>query len=398
MKIGIINKKDLLNLNSIFLAIIICSNFISNVINKLTGKNNIIMLIIGITFISSFIINSIYTLKKEKFKKMYLLLFFVVFLLFIFFISYINKNNYYLRLYFISFLGYGVISIYVASREFLIEKLFKYINFIYIFNFWLFLVVDINTLDPGSKMGLGYILTIPVCTLFYSIFNNKDGTIKKVTYTVFLLYFIYFLLEIASRGAILTILIFILLSIYIKRNRKSTAILVVFSTIILVVIMLSNIINILTYINDLLMKFNIESSFIKHTINTINTDNVMNGRELLFSDSIQRIKQSWLWGNGIGDFTNKNMGQYVHNMFLQIMDEGGIILFIPLVSILIIGLKKIIMDVKQRINIEDKILIAFLFSISIPKLSLSSVYWVEQNFWILLTIIYIKFIYGRIDN
>ena len=110
-------------------------------------------------------------------------------------------------------------------------------------------------------------------------------------------------------------------------------------------------------------------------------EDVSNGRTSLYQMALNGFFQSPLWGNGIASFNNYSI--YPHNLFLQMLYETGVLMFIP-VSYLIY--KAFMIMILKRESSIDYRLITFLFIISIIQLSFSSHFWMRQQFWMLIWI------------
>src|SRR5699024_8667549 len=76
---------------------------------------------------------------------------------------------------------------------------------------------------------------------------------------------------------------------------------------------------------------------------------------------------------------------YPHNLLLHLLVEGGLLLTIPFILILMVGLWLIIKSWNQCSKMNHyRYLILLVFIISVPRLILSSYFCRDQAFWMLI--------------
>src|SRR5699024_8937004 len=89
-----------------------------------------------------------------------------------------------------------------------------------------------------------------------------------------------------------------------------------------------------------------------------------------------------------GSFAKINNGSYPHNILLHLLIEGGVLLVIPFILIIISTLKTFLKPwFNNQYFDELRLLIIFLFVISLPRLMLSTYLWKIQSFWLLIFIV-----------
>ena len=108
-------------------------------------------------------------------------------------------------------------------------------------------------------------------------------------------------------------------------------------------------------------------------------EDITNNRGDIYDAAISGYFSSPLYGNGIASFNNYQ--SYPHNLFLQMLYETGIIMFIPITYIIVKS--GLVMFSVKKIAIDYR-LISFLFIISIFQLMFSSFFWKRQAFWMLI--------------
>ena len=231
--------------------------------------------------------------------------------------------------------------------------------------------------DAGNDewmMAIYNIIPCIVVSVNY-LFSGKNFIIKILSIVSLFMYFPMFILH-TPRGAVVTIIFAII--VFIIQKLLTTGVsrkkIVVYGivTIIFLAIIFEIILSYLQNIADLfelhwLAKFVFE-------------DDVSNGRTPLYQIALDEFMQSPIWGNGIASFDNYS-GGYPHNLFLQMLCETGILMFIP-VSLLVY--KAFMIMILRKESAIDYRLITFLFIISIIQLSFSSHFWMRQQFWMLI--------------
>ena len=105
-------------------------------------------------------------------------------------------------------------------------------------------------------------------------------------------------------------------------------------------------------------------------------------RDTLYMNSIEMINKSPFLGNPIS--IDEEGGDYVHNIFLQVAQDLGIVMLFVLVCFILYCLYQIS---NEKNLIYDRLIILSLFSISIGRLMFSSTIWRRPEFWMLICII-----------
>ena len=132
---------------------------------------------------------------------------------------------------------------------------------------------------------------------------------------------------------------------------------------------------------NLLSANDIKVSAVNKMYRLIMTENVLNNRSELYEFAWKGFLESPIWGNGVGAFS-VNHGGWAHNLFLQVLYEGGVLLF----SLVFIPLLIIIYHMVwgDKVKKENYAFLVLLFCTSIPRLLFSTEIWNTQSFWMLL--------------
>lgn len=110
------------------------------------------------------------------------------------------------------------------------------------------------------------------------------------------------------------------------------------------------------------------------------------GRETLYIHCMEKFEEN-PWGNGVGWWSEDTVmdGIFPHNVFLQIMTEFGIIGLALFAIALIIIIKRLF-----KSNISIYFALAYIVSIGMGRLMVSSMFWVRPEFWLILGLFVFK--------
>jgi len=103
----------------------------------------------------------------------------------------------------------------------------------------------------------------------------------------------------------------------------------------------------------------------------------LSGREYLYEVIIDKIQQNPFAYKGINASYIIYDGAYPHNIFLELIYDLGLIIFIPVLCLLVFLSYKTIFSERSDVNEIECIL----FSMAIPSLLVSGSLWVSWNFW-----------------
>lgn len=230
------------------------------------------------------------------------------------------------------------------------------------------------------SMTYSYYMVFPV-TYYINIFINE----KKSKYLYMSLIGCTLILAIGSRGALVCIGAYILIESrkYFEEINFKNIIIFLFIAILLIYITFK-FDDILIFIQANLEKFGIDSRSIRILLEGgIHTS----GRDDLYNTIIKRVLKNPLIGIGLcGD--RVYIGNYVHNIFIEIIANFGIIIGG------IVSLMLIVIIIKSIFNNKSKTL-SFWMAISIIPLLMSNSYIIDIKFWIFLGVFFNKYINNR---
>ena len=269
-----------------------------------------------------------------------------------------------------------------------VELILRSILFLSIFAFpflnIIFRNVSIGNTAISASMGNSYMMLPFALSAILHFWYYRS---KKILY--YLIYAINIIITwklvlYSSRGVLLAIGTLIILIFYFSSQKnKKLAILLIITSISVFTLMIINLESILMNFEIVLNSIGIKSSFIDKNLHLIGYGDISNGRMRLYKLAITGIKNSFLIGNGIETFGINNglLTSYPHNLILQILYEGGIVLLSPFIYIFYTGIKSLL---KVNINQDTSILFMLLFSVSIPRLMVSQDFWLTVSFWMLI--------------
>lgn len=225
------------------------------------------------------------------------------------------------------------------------------------------------------RFGYGMVLT-PIFT-FLRLFYLNNTKFRWIQLTVLVIS----LIEVAlygARGCILVFLLFFLLyTFFVSRQNIMRNILIAGGLMIAV----SNIVPILNLLQRISNALGIYSYALRKYQLQLKAgfESASSGRSALYARAFELIKRHPVFGNPIV-FT-EDEGIYVHNLLLQAGQDFGIVVLLAVVLFVIVSLIKI--SDKNGLS-DQRVVLTALFSISVGRLMLSSIYWKRPEFWMLV--------------
>lgn len=349
---------------------------IFNLINTQAGSivQTLSKLIVAIFFI--------YTLPIvwKRAGKVFLLIYGVAIFFFLLqFLFYLPNRSFILDLIFpFFFISLPALIYTLAIRDFKIflatTKISAYIVFVFGLIIGIYILSGKTTVGVYS-MSLSYYMLLPAL-IFLGDFLDK----YRVSSFFFFLGSMIIILSLGSRGTLLCIAIFFLLKlIRIERDSSKKSILFRFAVILSTFVLILQYTQILSWINDQLIKYGVSS----RTIRLLQQDEIsLSGRDSIANVIVEGIMDNPLFGIGLsGD--RAITGFYSHNFIIEMLSGFGLILGSILVIIIILLITRtLIISDKSSFNI-----ISLWLSLGFVHLMVSGSYIIEMKFWIFLGII-----------
>lgn len=200
-----------------------------------------------------------------------------------------------------------------------------------------------------NQTGLaGFLVSIFIIISFIKI----DYSDKKTLYVIFSFLGFLALFLTGKRGFVLfDVLIILLYFIFFQKGNISKKIIYFMLLIFFVFIGII-----------LLSKFGILDSFLNKIVVLQNSNDLSNGRNALWSRTFEIFENKFVFGNGINTI-DIVLGNYSHNIYIQLLAELGMFLFLPVIIWMINNLLCAVRKYKKSHNVYDvlSIFIQFLF-------------------------------------
>ena len=288
----------------------------------------------------------------------------------------------------IQFILYILLPAFVAISKINMHRFIKMSTYSSLILFLVFptFIRDLN--NNGGRLisinGISYaVLPVLVAGLFHFVLYRKadSNIILRLCYLLDIILGAL-LIVYSNRGVVLSILIAIYLVFTFKHKERLTfkhGIAISLSFLVIAVLVL-NFQSILTGLVSITSKYGIEIAFINKFANLNRAQDLTNGRSEIGIYVLEHIGESFLWGHGLSTITYNSGGTivYPHNMIYQLLYDGGLILSIPIFSLLFY----MIVYLFKGKNENLRILILFFSIICIPKMMFSSDIWFNPAFWL----------------
>ena len=314
---------------------------------------------------------------------------FIGFILLYFIISVIAIGGYANDLI-LRFIEYGLLGFLIGQIDFDIEKTTRnicYLMLLFAFPFYQMIQTDLNSYQSVISMTSSYaIMPMAMITIAHCLFFRRRVNVFLVFSYIISFAAMFMLVIHGTRGVILCLLTFLFLTFMnTKRRRTYKYNPSTIAVIILVFILILNVDSLTTMLNNFFTQRGIEINFLQKSAALLEEEEGMShGRLELYGIAFQGFLSSPIYGNGIGAFGNLKIlgyGVYPHNMFLQVLYEGGLLLGIPIIVITVWSVLKALFGKIQDDN--KRIAMILLVSCSIPVAMVTDELWNYQILWML---------------
>lgn len=381
-------KIDIRQINSFIVAMMLLYNSLTVVfgpINKLV--------VYAILFL--FLILLVFNIRTYNYIKHIYSFVLIIITVFVFLFNIVLYSKPIIDEYFLYFLCFGVPFLLLPIDKINFEWVIKYmfiLSIIYLpfylkYNYGYNVVVgEVESDSGGTLMTMSYRMLPLIFVGFYELVGrNKNIIIKIIALIVTILYTGLFFI-IASRGALVALILFITFYYINSAKSKKTRyarMVILFSLLIIISLSFGLIIE---YVHHYLDRQGINVLAINRIIYALEIDApIDSGRFDLYKQAIEQFKNSPLWGNGIGSFNNYS--EYPHNLFLQIMVEGGLFAIIPFMLIFFIGFFYLL---SSDYNSSYFKILLLAFCAGIVQLFFSFYYWGSHYFWMFIFLVMYK--------
>ncbi len=291
---------------------------------------------------------------------------------------------------FLYFMTFGLTAMMVVSVRQNPRLILKYLLYIYAVHLIVYFLFQRNAMLDAEdywyvQMGIayGFVPPVIVCVIFL-IFRNTYERARKgnkhrfrqvlLISIIFVASSYVFLIDCGTRGVIVVAIIGIFFICLRKLSRRQK-IIFGFAGAILLVLLYINIDTILVSALDRFSEGNVRS-LVKLSQMTEAGD-VSNGRESHYNDALKMIYENPIMGYGVGHFENVVKASYVHQLFLELLLECGIVGMI----LFLIPIIKLIRKTNRDPDDIDYSFKVFILSCCFLPLMFSASFWLYPPFW-----------------
>lgn len=238
--------------------------------------------------------------------------------------------------------------------------------------------------EGGILMTMSYRMLPFILASLYMFLNKTNKVWERVSgIAIAALYLLVFLI-VGARGAITSLFAFISIY-YIISGKKRKNKIVRFTIIgIAAIVFFTSFDHIIDYLFNLLDTHGISSRSIERMYYAdLGGGDVSAGRFKIYKMAFNEFLSSPIWGNGIGSFDSYK-GTFPHNVFLQLMVEGGLFFVVPFTVVLIKGL--IYIYKKGRNSVSGGFML-FVFCAGMIRLFFSSYLWGSHFCWVFILMV-----------
>lgn len=329
-------------------------------------------IIVGITFFFAFPI----VIKRSKIliSGVYFITFFIILSNFLFF----PENSDYLKSIVSPILFMNIptlVYVYSIYDLKILKNIMKKASFVvFFFGTAISALSIVGRVSVGSySMSLSYYMLLPIVMFLDDLLENFS-----FRYLLLSLISVLVVLALGSRGAIFCLIIFIILKFFRPNQRLSRKKFLKYTNIIgITFLFLLNLEDIIELLYFFFLKLGINSRtlmlFLREDIN-------LSGRDQLYKATINAISKKPILGHGLAGDRKILDGFYVHNIFLEIILNFGIIFGLLLGMVLIIIIIKVILS--RNCKLYDMGIIWF--SLGFIHLMITGSYLIDMKFWIFL--------------
>ncbi|MFB9861017.1 O-antigen ligase family protein [Salinicoccus siamensis] len=375
-----------IKLNSFLLALVLTIPYLNLIFSSFASIQSP-GLLFGVLTILIYAISLIRSRKYEV-PIMLVLCSMVIFIFFL--VSYISASyDGVVKATVLSFLYYGFFSILVSLKSLSIKHTLIYIIILSIIG-----IIDLNTLINSARttsgtisMSYSYAFLPSICaTIIFLIYYLKESNLIILIGCAFNIYLLWLVVTDGSRGALLAIafLIVLLITNRYKKGHHKVNKWIIYILLIGILYLIVDFNNFIRSLYHFTHNYGFSLNIIDKTYSKSLEGDALNNREYIYGLAVEGIKQSPIIGHGIGSFEIK-YGGYPHNLLLQLLYEGGIILTTVVLGPILYGF--IWLYKKKTNNFNISMLIILLSSIGIPRLLFSANVWSRESFWLLFGLV-----------
>lgn len=370
-----LSKTDKLNkFNGIFLGIAAVMNFAVGAVSDYIAVSNLFPLSMIALGIVAILTNILYgqVMWRVSVKEFFFFFVFTVQVLVGVILGRSSNSIYYAQCFFCI----GIPSLFLATRKIDYDILRHTVLIVAIGSISHFISIlsrEYTIYTSGEQMGNAYSILVILFVAGWTLLDSDDHVLWKIISTIVVVLCFSILIKVMTRGAWLCVFAFLGYLLWKKTKRRKLFLLVIIFAPLLVII-----------------AWSIFTKYISHSewfanIFSLKAGDLLNGRgNLLEYGFSYRGIFKMIFGSGIGAFYG-SYRTYPHNLFAQLYYDQGMVALLTVVCFFISGCKGLMYN---AVNGEksDCFLILVICA-GLVKLTVSSYFWIEQLFWIMMGLI-----------
>lgn len=251
-----------------------------------------------------------------------------------------------------------------------------------------FVKANAGTAYDAVSMGSSYALVpvIGAALVHFMLFRKESTVFDKISYFLNIVFLISFI-QMSYRGPLVCLaVLFILCFIYNTAKqgitKQNVFKIVLLSIIILLVLIYLD--QIFIFLYNILSEKNIRIAFLdKNRFLTSTAEgDLVHGRTIIWKTAWEGFIESPFWGHGLATFLYYTGYIFPHNFFLQLLYDGGLLLTIPIVSMIMSGIKHSVMKCQSAPG--QFAFVIFAGGIALTRALISAEMWRIILLWLLL--------------
>lgn len=375
-------KDRIVNINSWIVALFVCSTCIAVVI-----PSQGIVVLTNIVLFGAMIVLNIRHYSLRKYAPSIVM---ATLLLVLFMINMLIHSQPLVTEYLLHFICFGIPLLFIPLQHVSFDKVIRNVAIAAIFFLPFFLMHNYGYTATGGNAGSdeGEMMTasyraLPLILAAFLASMKETRIIWKWCFLLLGTIYFAFLMVIGSRGAILSVLVFFVMIFISRAKSKAGKITLTGITVILAMVLLTKFEKIIEWLYNKTEAFGLSLLALSRLYyKATQGDNMDSGRGDLIAEALRDFMDSPIWGKGIASF--HNFSRYPHNLFVQMLQEGGLILFIPFAIIFYIGLKDLVLGDRKSIYYRA---LLFTFCGGVMQLMFSNYFWTSSIFWLFVVLV-----------
>ncbi len=379
---SLFNERDKTRISVIF-AFLIANGFMNYIVGISFGVGG---MLVSLSITGLAMVFSYKTMVKVKFPAT-ALVFAIIIGLYYIVTRRVSRTTLFGREFAFYFCAVSVMAMYKCNTE----KLLRYLSYgslvILFFYNDIFVEMTSSRFNNYISMGLSYPLFPLLLAPFFHFAYYREPGKHYLMYPIYVLagFLLLKLMFKGTRGIILSVVVAMGL-IYIKgmgkRNLTKAHIGRAVVVFILAILGIVYFYEIMGFVKEAFDSWGIEAHFLNKILRLSQSGNVSNGRTELFEYAWKEFLKNPILGHGISTmyYNSRGLGSYAHNFILQLLYDGGFVLAIPVLLIVVRAFYYVFCGDDG----EEIIFTLFMICITIPRAFFTGDIWENASFWLFI--------------